>query len=303
MSKADNNRLGRGLDALIPTDIDEFAAASMPKELKLTTDDASQLPIDKIKPNPYQPRSQFTGDDLEDLANSIKTHGIVQPLVVVKADDGYQLIAGERRLRAAKQVGLKTVPAVVRSFSEQEQLEIALIENIQRADLRPLELASAYQKLADQFNLSLDQISKRVGKAISTVSNIIRLLNLSHEAKKALDGELISEGHARTLLSVEDPQKQAEMLKLIIKHNLNVRQAEELARNYKQSKDFQTKKVRQVDTYQTGLTSGLQKVLGTKVAIQKTAKGGKVVIEFYSEEELNRLYEQITGARADSLEE
>ena len=303
MSKPDKNRLGRGLDALIPTDIDEFASDSMPKELKVSVDQANQLPIDSIKPNPYQPRTQFSGDDLEDMASSIRNHGIVQPLVVVKSDDGYQLIAGERRLRAAKLVGLKTVPAVVRSFSEQEQLEIALIENIQRADLNPLELASAYQKLADQFNLSLDQISDRVGKAVSTVSNIIRLLNLPHEAKKALDGGLISEGHARTLLSVSDQQKQAEMLKLILKHGLNVRQAEELARNYKKTQDFQAKKVRQVDSYQTNLTTGLAKVLGTKVAIQKTAKGGKVVIEFYSTEELNRLYEQITGSELSALED
>lgn len=302
MSKTEPKRLGKGLDALIPTDIDEFAAVSMPKELKVSADEANRLPIDNIKPNPFQPRTQFSGDDLEDLANSIKVHGIIQPLVVVRSGDGYQLIAGERRLRAAKLVGLTDVPAVVRSFSEQEQLEIALIENIQRSDLKPLELASAYQKLIDQFNMNGEQIADRVGKARSTVSNIIRLLSLPHEVKKALDGDIISEGHARAILAVTDSKMQLDMLKLIVKHNLNVRQAEELSRNYKKDRDFQPKKVRQVDSYQVSLTRGLRKSLGTKVAIFKTAKGGKVVIEYYSDEELNRLYEHITGSPSDNIE-
>ncbi len=292
---ANNNRLGRGLDSLIPTDIDEFAAPSMPKELVKEGAHIDELPIDHIVANPHQPRSVFSNDQLSELAQSIKLHGIVQPLVVVKDASGYQLIAGERRLRAAKLVGLKTVPAIVRSFSQQEQLEVALIENIQRSELNALELASAYAKLADQFNLTIEQIAQRVGKAPSTVGNILRLLNLPREAKQALNDGVITEGHARQILAVLSPTDQLTILDMIIKGGLNVRQAEELARNFKKEGQAAVKKVVEKQAYNTQLSSDLGRHLGTKVDIQKTAKGGKLVIEFYSDEELGRLYHQILG--------
>lgn len=292
---ANNNRLGRGLDSLIPTDIDEFAAPSMPKELVKEGAHIDELPIDHIVANPHQPRSVFSNDQLSELAQSIKLHGIVQPLVVVKDSSGYQLIAGERRLRAAKLVGLKTVPAIVRSFSQQEQLEVALIENIQRSELNALELASAYAKLADQFNLTIEQIAQRVGKAPSTVGNILRLLNLPREAKQALNDGVITEGHARQILAVLSPTDQLTILDMIIKGGLNVRQAEELARNFKKEGQAAVKKVVEKQAYNTQLSSDLGRHLGTKVDIQKTAKGGKLVIEFYSDEELGRLYHQILG--------
>lgn len=295
MSANNNSRLGRGLDSLIPTDIDEFAAPSMPKELIKDSARVEEISVDVIIANPHQPRSVFSDSQLSELAQSIKLHGIVQPLVVVRDGSGYQLIAGERRLRAAKLVGLKTVPTIVRSFSEQEQLEVALIENIQRSELNALELASAYAKLGDQFNLTIEQIAERVGKAPSTVGNILRLLNLPHKAKQALNDGIITEGHARQILAVLSPEDQLTILDMIIKGNLNVRQAEELARNFKREGKQAVKKVAQKQAYNTQLTQDLGKHLGTKVDIQKTAKGGKLVIEFYSDEELGRLYHQILG--------
>jgi ParB family chromosome partitioning protein len=289
-----NNRLGRGLDSLIPTDINEFAAPSMPKELAKEGSRVEDLPVGDISPNPHQPRSTFNDDQLGEMAQSIKEHGILQPLVVVRDGKNYQLIAGERRLRAAKLLGLATVPAIIRSFSQQEQLEVAVIENIQRSELNLLELASAYATLNDQFSLTLDQIAQRVGKAPSTVGNIMRLLNLPHEAKQALNDGLIVEGHARQILAVK-PEDRPLFLEMVLKGNLTVRQAEELARDFKAEGKEAVKKVAEKQTYNTQLTTDLGKYLGTKVDIQKTAKGGKLVIEFYSEEELGRLYHQILG--------
>lgn len=293
-SNPTNNRLGRGLDSLIPTDINEFASPSMPRELVKEGARVEDLPVGDISPNPHQPRSTFNDDQLGELAQSIKEHGIVQPLVVVRDGKNYQLIAGERRLRAAKLVGLATVPAIVRSFSQQEQLEVAVIENIQRSELNLLELASAYATLNDQFSLTVDQIAQRVGKAPSTVGNIMRLLNLPHEAKQALNDGLIVEGHARQVLAVK-PEDRLLFLDMILKGHLNVRQAEELARNFKAEGKEAVKKVAETQTYNAQLTTDLGKYLGTKVDIHKTAKGGKLVIEFYSDEELGRLYHQILG--------
>lgn len=292
-----NNRLGKGLDALLPTNIDEFMADSLPSQIKGTGEQVSQLDPSAIKPNPHQPRVGFGQDDLSDLTESIKVHGILQPLVVIEVKPGkYQLVAGERRLRAAKLANLSVVPAIVRSFSEQEQLELAVVENIQRADLKPLEIAVAYTKLIDQFNMTHEQIGQRVGKASSTVSNTIRLLNLPHPAKLALQAGKITEGHARAILSLEEPAHQLQLLELIIKSRLNVREAEEVARKLKSSgSDHQPVKARQIRSEYSALTNNLGKVLGTKVSIRKTAKGGKLMIEYYSDEELNRITNQITG--------
>lgn len=291
------NRLGRGLDALLPTDIDEFVAESLPSELKTTSDQVAKLDPNKIKPNPHQPRVDFAEADLRDLASSIKIHGILQPLVVIELKPGnYQLVAGERRLRAAKLVGLKQVPAIIRSFNEQEQLELAVIENIQRSELKPLEVAVAYTKLIDQFNLTHEQIAKRVGKGASTVSNTVRLINLPHPAKVALQKGQISEGHARAILSLDDPTQQLQLLETIVKSKLTVREAEEAARRFK-SGDTPTKpaEAKQIRSEHISLTNSLGKYLATKVAIQKTAKGGKLIIEYYSDEELARIANQIAG--------
>lgn len=291
------NRLGRGLDALIPTDIDEFVSSSLPSELKNDANQINQLDVDSIGPNPHQPRTEFAKGDLEDLAQSIKTHGILQPLVVIKSSGGYQLVAGERRLRASKLAGLSKVPAIVRTFSEQEQLELAVIENIQRADLNPLEVAIAYTKLIDQFNLTHEQIAKRVGKGASTVSNAVRLINLPHPAKLALQKGQISEGHARAILSLNNPAEQIQLLERIITDKMNVREAEVAARRFKEGvtekKSVKAKDIRSEDK---AIVNSLGKHLGTKTAIQKTARGGRIIIEYYSDEELERITNQILSS-------
>ena len=294
MSKP-SSRLGKGLDALIPTKIDEVAAQEVSETLELHDDAVVQIPIDQIEPNPFQPRKEFVQDDLADLAASIKEHGIVQPLVVTKTKGGYQLIAGERRLRSAQLIGLKKVPAILRSVDHQHQLEVAVVENIQRADLTVLELAVAYQKLGDQFNLTPEQISARVGKSASAVSNLLRLLKLPYDVKKALQDGSITEGHARTLLGIDDPKQQKKLLDLIINKELTVRQAEELARNYKQDKELNTDRSEKRVSAFRGVSDGLTKYLGTKVSITQNAQCGKLHIRFFSEEELGRLVEQITG--------
>lgn len=290
-----NNRLGRGLDALIPTSIDEFASEEISESLQLDEKQVQEVSVDLVDPNPFQPRKEFDDVSLSELADSIKTHGVVQPLVVTKAGQRYQLIAGERRLRASKLANIATVPVVIRSFDEQDQLEIAVIENIQRAELSLLELAVAYQKLVDQFNLSVGMIARRVGKSSSTVSNIIRLLNLPYSAKKALQEGKIVEGHARMLLTIDNPVQQEKMLQLIIQKELTVRQAEELSRNYKEDKELVSPRVKQAQTAYKSVTDGLAKHLDTKVSISLNAKGGKVQLRFFSEEELQRIYKAITG--------
>jgi ParB family chromosome partitioning protein len=289
------NRLGRGLDALIPTDIDDFVSDSLPEELKEDSQNIAQVDISKVVPNPHQPRTEFSESDLKDLSDSIKVHGIIQPLVVIKITGGkYQLVAGERRLRASKLVGLKKVPAIVRTFSEQEQLELAVIENIQRAELKPLEVSVAYTKLIEQFNLTHDQIAERVGKGSSTVSNSIRLLNLPHAAKIALQKGSITEGHARAILSIEDNAGQTFLLEEILKSKLTVRETEEAARRLKKGEiNKKPVKAKEIRKEHMALTNSLGKFLGTKVGIQSTAKGGRLVIEYYSDEELGRIIEQI----------
>lgn len=291
------SRLGRGLDALIPTEVDEFASKEVSETLHLESEDAiHKISVELIDPNPFQPRKEFGEEDLADLAASIKEHGVVQPLVVTKHDNHrYQLIAGERRLRASKLAGNKTVPVILRSFDEQQQLEVAVIENIQRAELSPLELAVAYQKLIDQFNLTTEAISKRVGKAAPTVRNILRLLKLPYEAKKALQDGQIVEGQARSILTIEDPKEQLKMLGMIVDQDMTVRQTEEIARNWKQDKELVSKRVeKKISDYQS-VISGIGKQLGTKVEVLNNAQGGRIVIRFFSQEELARIYEEITG--------
>jgi len=219
-------------------------------------------------------------------------HGILQPLVVTKQGDRFELIAGERRLRSAKIAGLDTVPVIVRSFDEQQKLELALIENIQRAELNPIETATAFRKLMDQFNLSHDDIGQRVGKDRSTVANTVRLLNLPIEAKRAVSDGRITEGHARVILSILEPEKQLDLLELIQRNHWTVRHAEEYARGLRGrtgSKEKAEARIAGVNQ----LTMDLGDYLGTKVSQVTTAKGGKLVIEYYSEEELDRIYRSI----------
>lgn len=275
--------LGKGLDALIPGD---FSSNPTPSD--------AFAPIDSIVPNPRQPRDAMNEDDLQDLANSIREHGILQPLVVTleSMSGTYTLIAGERRLRAAKIAGLDKVPVIVRTVTEQERLELALIENVQRADLSPLETAEAYRKLADEFNLSHEEISARVGKGRVAVTNTMRLLKLPDQAKKALASGQISEGHGRALLGLATTQAQLAALQTIIKNELNVRQTEELIRKLSGQKTV-IPPTKPVDPSVKEIEERLCEKLGTRVTLKHGQKGGTVTIHYYSEEELSGLLSRI----------
>jgi ParB family transcriptional regulator, chromosome partitioning protein len=275
--------LGKGLDALIPGDFSSNPISS-----------DSYAAIDSIVPNPRQPRESMNEDDLQDLANSIREHGILQPLIVTleSLSGTYTLIAGERRLRAAKLAGLDKVPVVIRSVTEQERLELALIENVQRADLSPLETAEAYRQLADEFNLSHEEISARVGKGRVAVTNTMRLLKLPEQAKKALASGQITEGHGRALLGLSTTQAQLAALQTILQNGLNVRQTEELIRKLSGQKPpvLQTKPV---DPSVKEIEERLCEKLGTRVTLKNGPKGGTVTIHYYSEEELGGLLSRL----------
>jgi ParB family transcriptional regulator, chromosome partitioning protein len=282
--------LGRGFDTLIPTQLleDEFDPTAQQDE---QVSQLRQLKTSDIQPDPDQPRRQFDEDALNGLAESIQEHGILQPIVVITKGDKFEIVAGERRWRAAKIAGLQKVPALVRTLTSQHRLEIALIENLQRQDLNPLETATAYLKLQQQFNLTLEEIGKRVGgKAISTISNILRLLNLPKEAKHALIESTISEGHARQILAIHEPDVQLELLQLIIKNDWSVRKSEQFVVGYKEGQKNREKAVAKVQT-ETVETQALAKRLNAQVSIKNMAKGGRLVIRFKSQDD----FERITG--------
>lgn len=285
MSQTPKRGLGRGFEALISNDFD--------KSLLLTPEDrVEKIPIDKLQASPYQPRRHFDDIALEELSASIKRHGVVQPLVVTPAKDGiYTLIAGERRWRAATLAGLTTVPAIIRSSEELEQLEIALIENVQRVDLSPLEQAISIERLHEQFSLSYDAIAKRLGKANSTVNNTVRLLRLPEAARDALAAGKISEGHARSILALKgDSERQAYLLKTIVEQGWSVRQAERFVLSVKAGAKDSKQAHERVQT-ETPATKKLSKKLGTPVNIRRTARGGKLEIGFKSDDELERIIE------------
>lgn len=282
MSQKQKRGLGRGFDALISQDFD--------KSLLLTAEDkVEKIPVKQLQPNPYQPRKHFDEEGLKELSDSIKRYGIVQPLVVTPAGDGFTLVAGERRLRAAQIAGLDAVPALVRQREELEQLELALIENVQRVDLSPLEQAVSIERLHEQFNFSYDEIAKRLGKATSTVNNTVRLLRLPETAREALAANKISEGHARAILALKnDPERQSYLLKSILEHGWSVRQAERFVLSVKAGiKDTKIANAR--SHTETPQTKALSKKLGTNVHIRRTARGGKLEIAFKDDSELEHL--------------
>jgi ParB family chromosome partitioning protein len=283
--------LGRGLDALIPGG--EFAPESPTPS---PTSGYETLPIASISRNPRQPRSQMNQEELSELAASIHENGILQPLIVTPADenDKYILIAGERRLLAASMAGLETVPAIVREASDQQRLELALIENVQRADLTPLEAAEAYRQLADDFNLSHEQIAQQLGKSRVAITNTLRLLKLPDDVRHSLAVSEITEGHARALLSLPNSQAQSAVLHTIVKHELNVRKTEDLVRKFLGERPpSQTKPAPKPDV--TFLEERLQERLGTRVSLHPRKKGGTLVIHYYSDEELDALILRILG--------
>jgi ParB family chromosome partitioning protein len=283
MNQASKRGLGKGFDALISSDFD--------KSLLVTPEDRiEKISVKSLRPSPYQPRKHFDETALQELAASIKRHGIVQPLVVTPAkNDTYDLIAGERRWRAAQLAGLDNVPAIIRSSKEQEQLEVALIENVQRVDLGPLEQAISIERLHEQFNLPYDTIAQRLGKATSTVNNSVRLLQLPEAARSALTNGKITEGHARALLSLKgDEKRQNYLLETIIANGWSVRQAERFASSAKAGIKENKKARERVET-ETPATKTLGKKLGTPVNLRRTAKGGKLEITFKDDTDLTRI--------------
>ena len=278
-------RLGRGLDALIPFNIEETPAREGVAEVELTS----------ISPNPQQPRSIIRDQDLAELAASIKEHGIIQPLLVTRAPDGYQLVAGERRLRAARLAGLSVVPVVVKDVAPRGMLELSLVENIQRSDLNPLEEAVAFRQLVDEFGLTQEQLAQRIGKSRTAITNTMRLLRAARPVQEALLEERISEGHARALLGLERTELQGAALQTVLKRDLNVRQTEELVRRLLRGKG-QPRPVRAPSPETRALESDFREALGTRVTLKRSGEKGRIVIHFYSDEELDALYERIVGS-------
>ena len=277
--------LGRGLAALIPQ-----RAPTVP----VTID----IPIARVRPNPLQPRKRFDPDGLASLSASIAEHGVIQPIVVTETIDGYRLVAGERRLRAAQAAGLERIPAVVRQLADREQLEVALVENLQREDLDPLETADAYRQLIEEFGFSQDDLAARVGRARSTVANTLRLLDLAPGVQAAVADGRLSEGHGRALGGL--PQElQDRVLDSVIGQDLSVRQTEELVRRLREPKpEASGPRDRRSDPDMERVEEDLRRSLGTKVSLARSRRGGRIVIEYYSDEELGRLYERLTGGTA-----
>lgn len=286
---AQRKALGRGLSALLGTP-------------DLNTDQLREIDIDRILPSSHQPRKNFDEDALNELANSIREHGLVQPIVVRPLDDGFfQLIAGERRWRAAQRTGLARVPAVVREAGEHAALELALVENLQREDLNPMEEAQAYERLIADFGLTQEEVARRVGKNRTTIANMLRLLRLPPEVQQWLRENKITTGHAKALLSLSDLSAILDSAKKIIQGNYSVRQAEMLVSRYSKSGATQDDSAggpdSVVDPNVAAAIHALEQVLGTKVTVQESGGKGKIELHFFSHEEMDRLYEGLLRAK------
>jgi ParB family chromosome partitioning protein len=276
--------LGRGLEALIPP--------------PANAGDAQQIPLDRIVANPHQPRARFEGDELDALAASISAHGVLQPIVVRGLANGdYQLIAGERRVRAARQAGLTQVPAVVRDPTDEEMIELALIENLQRTDLNPLEEAMGFRVLIERFGLGHEAVANRLGRSRAAVTNALRLLDLTPETQEALMDGQITEGHARALAGLTVPELQVAALQIVLERQLSVRQTEELVRRRRRRAGADRSDTDRSDLQE--LENHLREILATRVAITRTRKGGRISIDFASDEELTRLLAWIIRTSPD----
>lgn len=291
MSKVSRG-LGRGFDALIPTQVleEEFDPTSQEDE---QISQLRHIKTEDIIPNKGQPRRHFDEQALQQMAESIKEHGIMQPIVVVPKGAQFEIVAGERRWRAAGLAGLKKMPALVRTLTDQHKLELSLIENLQRQDLNPLETATAYLKLQQQFNLTMEAIAKRVGAGgVSTISNTLRLLQLPKFGKDALLDGRISEGHARQLLAIKEPDVQRELLDLIVKNGWSVRKAEQFVVGYREGQKSRQKAAAKVQT-ETRETKALSKRLGAEVVVKNMAHGGRLMITFKNDDDLQRISEML----------
>ena len=291
------NGLGKGLDSLIPNKTGGTSAGSgtkIKKEETINSSGEMLVKINEVEPNREQPRKEFDEDALMELADSIKQFGILQPLLVQKKKDYYEIIAGERRWRAAKIAGLKEVPVIVKEYTNQEIVEISLIENIQRENLNPIEEAMAYKRLLEEFNLKQDEVAERVSKSRTAVTNSMRLLKLSTRVQQMIVDDMISTGHARALLAIDDEEQQYLLANRIFDEKLSVRETEKLVKALKNpKKEIQKPKAEHTFVYEN-LEEHMKNVIGTKVSVTPRANGkGKIEIEYYSEEELERIYELI----------
>lgn len=285
------SRLGRGLEALLPKSFTVKKIDASVSENSPIKSEVIEVEIGKITANPYQPRKNFDQEKLSQLAQSINHHGILQPLLVTKTLDGkYELLIGERRLHAAKLIGLKTVPVIIKNAQSQKKLELALVENLQRHDLNPIEEAMAFARLSKEFNLTQEEIAKKVGKSRSDVANIIRILTLPEEVQKAIFEEKISLGHAKAILGIEDGKKQIEIMNQIINYRLPVRDVEDRIKKVK-VRGYSRGAEKSQDILQ--IEEQLRIALGTRVNVKKSGHTGQIIINFYSEEELSGLVEKI----------
>jgi len=280
--------LGRGLGSLIPTSSEKKPMGEAGGKPKPSGREIADIPIEDIVPNPEQPRESFSHEEMEELISSIKEHGILQPLIVSPKDDKYEIVAGERRWRASKAAEMRTVPAIVRTVKEQQKLELAVIENVQRQDLNPIEEARAYKKLADEFNLTQEQVAKKVGKSRPQVANFIRLLELPLEIQEAVASGEIPYTQARTLLALDSPRAQMKLFRKIVRGKMTVRDTEESV----STKKPKSKTVK--DPNLSAREDDLRSALGTKVEIKKHADGGQIIIEYYSEEELDGIIKKLS---------
>lgn len=294
-----NSGLGRGLSSLIPqkqnkntNNIPGYSGTSGIGAKKSIFDDREKIlkiSPNVIKANPMQPRQRFSDFNLEELVESIKQYGIIQPLIISETDGEYELIAGERRLRAAKMIGLSEVPVILRDAKEQEKLEIALVENIQRENLNPIESAAAYKKLIDEFNLSQEEVAKKIGKSRSSINNILRMLNLPEEIQLALIEGKMYEGHAKYLMGIEGEEKQLALFRKIIRNNLSVADVNKEARKMGGTKQAKVK----INYADKDKEFAFRQYFGAKAEIRRKVKGGQIIIDFTSDEELDEMAEKI----------
>ena len=291
--------LGKGLDSLIPENKSVKPAAKPEKAEETVKTGEQMLKINQVEPNREQPRKHFEEDALLELADSIKQYGVLQPLLVRKRKDYYEIIAGERRWRAAKLAGVKEVPVIIKEYTEQQAVEIALIENIQRENLNPIEEAMAFKKLLTEFNLKQDEVAERVSKSRTAVTNSMRLLKLGEKVQQMIIDDMITTGHARALLAIDDEEQQYLLATKIFDEKLSVRETEKLIKSLKNPK----KQVKVVKTVENAfvyddLAEKMKQVLGTKVSISPKGNGkGKIEIEYYSDDELERMFEMITSVQ------
>ena len=289
--------LGKGLDSLITDKVNKPGAAK-DTSLTPTEDQAVMVPINKVEPNKEQPRKHFNEDALLELSESIKQMGIIQPIVVQDRNSYYEIIAGERRWRAAKLAGVKEVPVIEKEYTDQEILEIGLIENIQRENLNPIEEAIAYKRLLEEFNLKQDEVAERVSKSRTAVTNSMRLLKLSDKVQQMIIDDMISTGHARALLAIDDPELQYTLANKIFDEKLSVRETEKLVKEIKNPKKPKEKKPVANSFIYQDLEEKMKSVFGTKVSIASKGKGkGKIEIEYYSDDELEHLFDMMMSIK------